>query len=53
MFFMIKNLVITPQKNLLAKTVTLLTAPKISNLFSEMIAIWIVQLGRTLENQKY
>ena len=41
MFFMIKNLDIIIQ-NPFGKKGDFITAPKISNLFSEMIAIWIV-----------
>ena len=51
MFFMIKKLVIMQLNNLLEKG-DFITAPKISNLFSEIIAIWIISTWEFLENQK-
>ena len=41
MFFMIKKMVTMQPNNLLEKG-DFITAPKISNLFSEIIAIWII-----------
>ena len=52
MFFMIKNLDITILKFHLEKKGDFITSPKISNLFSEIIAIWIISCWETFWKTK-